>query len=366
MERWSSEHRAFAVETFFKNGDSATVTQRVFRRHFNIGRNGKVPTRQTILNWVKQFRETASATSTKPPGRPRIVRTPENVERVREAILRSPQRSVRRHAPQLRMSDRSVRRILHFDLNFHPYKMQLVHELKPQDLNQRAHFCGRLLDFINEQPDFLSNLIMSDEAHFHINGAVNRHNCRYWAPQNPQMTHELPLHSPKVTVWCGVSGFGIIGPYFFQNDNDQTVTVNSQRYVAMLRDFLLPQLRRRRLLRRQLWFQQDGATSHTARESMRTVNDMFPGRIMSRNGNVNWPPRSPDLSVCDFFLWGYLKQKVYATRPHTLHELREAIQTAIQQIPMDMLRKAMDAVRKRAEICLENNGAHPSKILFKT
>jgi len=49
MQRWSEEGEAFAVETFFKNNDSATVTQRVSRRHFEIGRNGKVPTRQTIL-----------------------------------------------------------------------------------------------------------------------------------------------------------------------------------------------------------------------------------------------------------------------------------------------------------------------------
>ena len=51
MQPWSEEHRAFAVETyFFFNNDPATVTHRVFRRHFDIGRNGKVPTRQTILN----------------------------------------------------------------------------------------------------------------------------------------------------------------------------------------------------------------------------------------------------------------------------------------------------------------------------
>ena len=73
MQRWSEERRAFAAETFFflKNNDSATVTQRVFRRHFDIGRNGKVPTRQTILNWVTQFRTTASIVNKKPPGRPR-------------------------------------------------------------------------------------------------------------------------------------------------------------------------------------------------------------------------------------------------------------------------------------------------------
>jgi len=88
MQRWSEEHRAFDVETFFKNNDSATVTQRVFRIHFDIGRNGKVPTSQTILNWVTQFRTTASIVNKKLPGRPPTVRTPENVRRVAHAFQR--------------------------------------------------------------------------------------------------------------------------------------------------------------------------------------------------------------------------------------------------------------------------------------
>ena len=81
------------METFFKNNDSTTVTLCVFRRHFDIGRNGKVPTRQTILNWVTQFRTTASMVNKKPSGRPRTVRTPETVRRVAHAFQRSPQRS---------------------------------------------------------------------------------------------------------------------------------------------------------------------------------------------------------------------------------------------------------------------------------
>jgi hypothetical protein len=95
MQQWSEERRAFHVETFFKNNDSATVTQRVFRRHFDIGRDGKVPTGQTILNWFTQFRTTASIADKKPPGRPRTVQTPENVRRVAHAFQRSPQRSAR-------------------------------------------------------------------------------------------------------------------------------------------------------------------------------------------------------------------------------------------------------------------------------
>jgi transposase len=120
MHRWSEEYRAFAVETFFKNNGSAIVTQRVFRRHFDIGRNGKVPTRQTILNWVTKFRTTASIVDKKPSGRPRTVRTPENVRRVSRAFQRSPHRSAHRHSVALHLSPRTVGRILHEDLKFHP------------------------------------------------------------------------------------------------------------------------------------------------------------------------------------------------------------------------------------------------------
>ena len=61
------------------------------------------------------------------------------------------------------------------------------------------------------------------------------------------------------------------------------------------------------------WFQQDGATAHTAMITMNCLRQIFPGRLISLRGDVNWPARSPDLAPCDFFLWGY--------RPNTLEDL---------------------------------------------
>jgi hypothetical protein len=120
MERWSADHWAFSVETYLKNNNSVVLTQRIFRRHFNIHRNDNVPSSNTLLLWVRNFRETASATKRKPPGREPSLRTPENIERVCQAFVRNPRRSASRNANALRMCDRTVRRILHEDLNFHP------------------------------------------------------------------------------------------------------------------------------------------------------------------------------------------------------------------------------------------------------
>jgi hypothetical protein len=112
-----------------------------------------------------------------------------------------------------------------------------------------------------------------------------------------------------VTVWCGVASFGIIGPYFFEDCNGHAIIVTSDRYVNMLNVFLLPQLANRNLP--QIWFQQDGATTHTARQSMAVLRPAFRGRLISRFRNINYPARSPDLTTPDFFLWGYLKSRVF-------------------------------------------------------
>jgi len=110
----------------------------------------------------------------------------------------------------------------------------------------------------------------------------------------------MPLNSPKVTVWCGVDAFGNVGPYFFENDNEETVTVNSERYVTMLEGFVEPQLRRLGIDPEALLFQQDGATAHTARNSVAVVREMF-GTVISRFGDIAWPGRSVARPYCTRF-----------------------------------------------------------------
>ena len=84
------EHRGFAVETYFLKNDSV-VTQRIFHRHFNVHRNYSVPSGNTVLLWVRNFREIASAAKRKRPGtEPSLRTTPENIERVSQAFVRNP------------------------------------------------------------------------------------------------------------------------------------------------------------------------------------------------------------------------------------------------------------------------------------
>ena len=66
MKQWNAQHRPFVVEDYFKNGDSALTTQRLFRRRFNIPRHGRVPCLNNIKEWVQNFRENASVLKRNP------------------------------------------------------------------------------------------------------------------------------------------------------------------------------------------------------------------------------------------------------------------------------------------------------------
>ncbi|GFV77563.1 uncharacterized protein TNCV_1070921 [Trichonephila clavipes] len=115
-------------------------------------------------------------------------------------------------------------------------------------------------------PDFHKRILFSDEAHFWLNGYVNKQNCRIWSAANPQVYVETPLHPEKLTVWGALWAGGIIGPYFFKNDEGHNVTVNGDRYRAMITNFFIPELNNYDV--QELWFQQDGTTCHTARATI--------------------------------------------------------------------------------------------------
>jgi len=60
------------------------------------------------------------------------------------------------------------------------------------------------------------------------------------------------------------------------------------------------------------YFQQDGATSDTSYVSIVEIRSFIGDRVVS---NGLWPPRSPDLTPPDYFLWAYLKGRVYRNKP---------------------------------------------------
>ncbi|GFX72471.1 transposase [Trichonephila clavipes] len=121
------------------------------------------------------------------------------------------------------------------------------------DHQARRRFVEWAQNEIAVVPDFHKRILFSDEAHVCLNGYVNKQNCRIWSEANLQVCVETPLHPEKLTVWCALWAGGIIGPYFFKNDEGHNVTVNGDRYRAMITNFFIPELNNHDV--QELWFQ---------------------------------------------------------------------------------------------------------------
>ena len=96
-----------------------------------------------------------------------------------------------------------------------------------------------------------------------------------------------------------------------------------------------------------LIFMQDGAPPHFALTVRAWLDQHFSGRWLGRRGPHEWPPRSPDLTPCDFYLWGYTKEEVYKTKPRTLEDLEIRIQQVLNAIPNDILLKVVRSIPGR-------------------
>ncbi|GFV08141.1 uncharacterized protein TNCV_4786861 [Trichonephila clavipes] len=78
------------------------------------------------------------------------------------------------------------------------------------DHQARRRFVEWAQNEITVVPDFHKRILFSDEAHFWLNGYVNKQNCRIWSEANPQVYVETPLHPEKLTVWCALWAGGIL------------------------------------------------------------------------------------------------------------------------------------------------------------
>ncbi|GFW02644.1 mRNA turnover protein 4 homolog [Trichonephila clavipes] len=131
----------------------------------------------------------------------------------------------------------------------------------------------------------------------------------------------------------------------------------------MITNFFIPELNNHDV--QELWFQQDGATCHTARATIDLLKDMFGDRLISRFGPVNWPPRSCNLTPLDYFLWGYVKSLVYADKPQTLDHLEDSIRHVIADIRPQMLEKVIENWTSRLDYIRASRGSPMPEIIFK-
>jgi hypothetical protein len=84
----------------------------------------------------------------------------------------------------------------------------------------------------------------------------------------------------------------------------------------------------------------------------------LPKRWIGGDGAIQWPPRSPDITFLDFFLWGYVKDKGYSTPVPDTDILKARIRDALAAVTEEMLDKTWREIEYRLDVLQATNGAH--------
>ncbi|GBO23851.1 hypothetical protein AVEN_79130-1 [Araneus ventricosus] len=193
-------------------------------------------------------------------------------------------------------------------------------ELVPADLPKREAFALQFLARIEVDNAWPWNISWTDKAHFHLQDSVNTQNYRVWSIENPFQIQPLPLHSQKITVWCEFMEAFVVSPFFFEEigpSGPVSCSVNRTRYESLLRKQLLPALQQRGCVDSRI-FMQDGSPPYIATPVKQLLNLHFGNdRFISLHFPTDWPPRSPDVNPCDYWLWGCLKDVVHRGTYHS-------------------------------------------------
>ena len=323
MAKFTKDQRVDIVLMYAKEGASMADVSRRFHAKYPEAR---APTCAGISKIIKKFKETGSVIDKRHTGRPKTSTNDDNATNVLAMYMRSPVKTQRKASAECGISRSSVGRILKIH-HFHGYKIHLVQELNDEDFDRRQEFCGIMHQHIEEDANFRHNILFSDEATFHLNGHVNRHDTRYYAPENPHwMSESYSQVDPRTNVWCGIWNTNIIGPFFLHQ------IMTSEIYLELLETRIFPAIQQIAGQQALPWFQQDGAPPHFGTDVRNWLNNHFPDKWIGRRGAIEWPARSPDLTPLDFFLWGHLKSVVYNNRPRSLPELEATIEQECRKI----------------------------------
>lgn len=319
------------------------------RRKFAQRYNKPAPARTTLIHWKEKLLEHGSLVSDRPrSGRPVSASGDDVKADVLADVNEDPTTSTRRLSSEHAISQTTVCRILR-NAGMHPFKPQYSQFINEDDDDRRREFCEGMLQKFANDPAFLRKLTFSDECVFALNGTVNKHNVHYWSEENPRRRICDPGKTLSLTVWACISFAGVIS---FDISKD---TMNGERYCMILNEKVVPFFTRKR----QMLYQQDGASPHYSLKARQILNEQMPQQWIGRRGHIEWPARSPDLTVCDFWLWSYLRSRVYSPagmKFETLDELECKITSELQEIPIDMFRRAFRDFPKRCQMCMDNEG----------
>jgi transposase len=304
--------------------------------------------RSFVYRTARRWREEGTISDHKRSGRPRTVRTKSFVKKVAMRMRRSAARSVRRLAQQLSTAISTTRLCVNVDLGLSPYKRRRVQHIPLRGLAKRLKRSRGLL----HRHD-LGHVLFSDEKKWTVEEKTNPQNHRIYAAsiedaQRCQKYYVTSAQAPAhVMVWATISNQGKFAIRFLP---DERLTATKYRDLVLKPH--LQELAESHFESESWTFQQDGAPCHRAK----IVQEWLTSHVTSFIDADSWPPYSPDLNPCDYYLWGRLGDLVNTKRFSSVESLKAAITAAWEELDNGEVAAACAGFRDRLKKCVQAKG----------
>ena len=319
-----------------------------------------------------------SAKGKHPGGRPKAVATPQACRRLRDSIKRHPRRSLREHGRRLQIADRTLRRMAG-QIGAHSRIRIRKPLLTPKMRQRRVELSQKMLNSVKSYGKRI--IFFSDEKNFNVQEAYNRRNSRYIVLENSDVEdgggdndvdvdadgvpynvkYATSTKNPASVMFLGVvASTGEVSPPYWFKEKER---LNAVKYVKILDRILLPWMAKVAAdhpvgpdnVPSKFVFQQDGASSHTAK-----LTQAFLKKRLGKSGFWRaemWPANSPDLNPLDYSIWNAVASKACAVPHENTKTLKAAVNRAWRGLSPTYVQSTCKIFRKRLEKVIANNGS---------
>lgn len=167
----------------------------------------KAPKNETMRSILKKWNDhgTVHDRTRKKSGKVSNQSKETKLDKVREEFTNNPHLSLRRGGQILNIPKTTLHRVLKEDLRLRPYKFMKRHKIPPGSAQKRKSDAMSLLAVFDDNPQILSCLWCTDEAHFELKHSINHQNDRHWSSHQPHAIAEKEAHPQRTTVWAAMS-----------------------------------------------------------------------------------------------------------------------------------------------------------------
>ena len=276
-------------------------------------------------------------------------RTPCFIKSLKKSISKNPTTSMKTLAKRRNVSRRTISRAVNNDLGMRSYVRSRKNILTTRSKVIREERCPKLLNHLKNKGGKVR--IFVDEKKFVVDEVSNRQNSRVIAYDSSQVHPVMRSKNPaSVMVFAAVASDGkFMPPHFIEAG----LKINAVEYLKILKHTLLPWIDKH-YDRKEVMLIQDNAPAHGAKIVQAYLENNLP-LFVPKN---SWPSSSPDLNVCDYWLFSVIEEKSNATPHNNISSLKKTIIKAFKGLDPEALKKSCSSFRKRIACVIEQKGGH--------